>query len=123
MSANMTKEQILAMLADIRAQELAEKEAQRNMPLFAYVVVLATGKIVYWSGKAKDQETAEKAAKEYAEQGGQEFFAMCPRPLPQPRGRKAASAPLDTPADSPTDQPESPAGGPESSVAEQPEKV
>ena len=118
MSANMTKEQILAMLADIRAQELAEKEAQKSMPLFAYVVVLATGKIVYWSGKAKDQETAEQAAKEYAEQEGQEFFAMCPRPLPQPRGRKAASAPLDTLADFPKDQLESPSSDAESDASE-----
>jgi hypothetical protein len=61
--------------------------------------------IVYWSGKAADDTTAREAAMDYAVKEGKEVFydatglaAICPRPLPAPRGRKAKTQETTTPA-------------------------
>ena len=86
------------LLAQAPKVEKETKAKAASLPAFAYVMVMTDSKLVYWSGKADDDLAAQQAAIAYAEKDGGKVFAsgdsvaICPRPLPAPRGRKAAPA-------------------------------
>lgn len=84
--------ELSAYLAKARQAEKAMKEKAASLPMYAYLVVMADAKLVYWSGRAEDDVQAREMAKAYATQEGGTVFDMCTRPLPQPRGRKAKVA-------------------------------
>lgn len=89
------------LLAQARKIEKDSKEKAASLPSFAFLMVMEDSKLVYWSGKAADTMAAQQAAIAYAESDGGKVFtsgdtvAICPRPLPAPRGRKAK---VETPA-------------------------
>lgn len=84
--------ELSAYLSKARAAEKELKAKAASLPMFAYLVVMTDSKLVYWSGRAEDDNAARDMAKAYATQEGGTVFDMCKRPLPQPRGRKAKTA-------------------------------
>jgi hypothetical protein len=87
---------LAAMLAKARQAEKAKKAQESSLPQFAYVMVMTDSSLVYWSGRAESAAIAETLALAYAGRDGGEVFsdasgklAICPRPIPAPRGRKA----------------------------------
>lgn len=87
--SELTAAQIAALLAQVRKAEKEKAAQEQALPLFAYILVMTDSSLVYWSGKAIDANAATDAAKAHATKEGKEVFSMCPRPLPQPRGKKA----------------------------------
>lgn len=79
-------------LAKAREAEKELKAKAASLPMYAYLVVMADSKLVYWSGRAESDMAAREAAKTYATLEGGTVHDMCTRPLPQPRGRKAKVA-------------------------------
>lgn len=99
----LTAAQLAELLAIARKAEKEAKATEASLPMFAYLLVMADSKLVYWSGKAVDANAATDAAKAYAVKDGGEVFAMCPRPLPAARGRKAKADMPDTLPENPVD--------------------
>ncbi len=87
--SKLSVKELSDILAQARAAEKAKKEKETTLPMFAYLVVMADSKLVYWSGRSETDTAAREAAKAYAMQEGGTVHDMCTRPLPQPRGRKA----------------------------------
>lgn len=90
--SELTAAQVAELLTQVRKAEKEKKAKIQALPMFAYILVMTDSSLVYWSGKAQDVNEATDKAKAHATKGGKEVFAMCPRPLPAPRGRKAATS-------------------------------
>ena len=92
------------LLAEARRAE-KEKEAELSaLPSFAFAAIIADenghfDSVMHWSGKAADADAAMAVARADVQsklQGGASVYSLAARPLPLPRGRKAATpAPVD----------------------------
>lgn len=87
--SELSAAQIAALLTQVRKAEKEKAQEIAALPMFAYLLVMTDSSLVYWSGKATDANDATDKAKAHATKDGKQVFAMCPRPLPAPRGRKA----------------------------------
>jgi hypothetical protein len=97
--ASMPAADLAKLLKVAREAEKAKASEIASLPMFAFLVVLADGSTVQWSGKAPDKAQAMESALAHAAQDDKEVFkdadgspAIIHRPLPKPRGRKVKDA-------------------------------